>query len=220
MSNRIMLDCPGANAVTLHNLQPEIAIVGCYVTGTSDVIWSDAERALWEFHTTIVTIDQGYESPNVTTATVRDVEAEAWTADKAVELDTWSPDVARPTIYCDVDDLPDVLSGGWKGDLWLAIPGWVTGDPLPDHGDCTVVAVQDRQNVNGLYDSSIVLDSFWPDKEPITVSTTEQQSGWRWCGKCQSLFYGPNIKSSACVRGGAHEDNGSGDYTLTVVVTS
>ncbi|MFE6924366.1 hypothetical protein ACFVAV_25305 [Nocardia sp. NPDC057663] len=40
------------------------------------------------------------------------------------------------------------------------------------------------------------------------------QSGWRWCNKCQGLFFGgrPNPK---CPTGGAHDKTDSGNYTLT-----
>lgn len=38
------------------------------------------------------------------------------------------------------------------------------------------------------------------------------QSNWRWCSKCQALFYGP--VAGVCPSGGAHDGSGSGDYTL------
>lgn len=43
------------------------------------------------------------------------------------------------------------------------------------------------------------------------------QAGWRWCSKCQGLFYGPLQGVSACSQGGPHEDpevSGSGTYAL------
>jgi len=42
---------------------------------------------------------------------------------------------------------------------------------------------------------------------------TGRQNGWRWCSKCQSLFYGEHI-SSACPAGGRHVNAGSYDYDL------
>lgn len=77
----------------------------------------------------------------------------------------------------------------------------------------------------GAYDLSLVFDQasleLWDTQSttpPIPVPPKPiEQSGWRWCEKCQSLFYGPKIAHSVCPSGGLHSDNGSGDYTLTVV---
>jgi FAD binding domain len=41
------------------------------------------------------------------------------------------------------------------------------------------------------------------------------QSDWRWCHKCQSLFFGGN-PGSVCPAGGSHESIGSGDYSLVM----
>ena len=40
------------------------------------------------------------------------------------------------------------------------------------------------------------------------------QSDWRWCDKCQGLFFAGGNTLGACPAGGAHNDTGSGDYTL------
>jgi hypothetical protein len=39
------------------------------------------------------------------------------------------------------------------------------------------------------------------------------QDNWRWCHKCQGLFFGGN-PGPVCPAGGAHENAGSGDYVL------
>ena len=39
-----------------------------------------------------------------------------------------------------------------------------------------------------------------------------QQGGWRWCNRCQCLFYGDNYTTGWCVRGGGHNYYGSGNY--------
>lgn len=210
--SRVMIDCTGANAVDVHDKLPDTAIVGCYITGTSNIIWSDEEKDLWSSHADLITIDQGYQSPALTTAVVRDVETDAWAAAKAVDRNTWDPAVVRPTIYCDQTDLVTVLAAGWHGNLWLAIEGWAEGDALPNVGPCTVVAVQNAQNIEDLYDSSIVLDQWWPNKE---TDVTTDQTGWKHCSKCQALFWGAKQTESSCPRGGAHDDTGSYTYTLT-----
>jgi hypothetical protein len=43
------------------------------------------------------------------------------------------------------------------------------------------------------------------------------QSDWRWCNKCQGLFYGPAVATSRCPAGGAHAapaQSGSANYSL------
>jgi hypothetical protein len=49
----------------------------------------------------------------------------------------------------------------------------------------------------------------------VTASpaTAAQQYGWRWCNRCQCLFYGDNHTSGWCVVGGGHNWEGSGNYT-------
>jgi hypothetical protein len=41
------------------------------------------------------------------------------------------------------------------------------------------------------------------------------QSNWRWCQKCQGLFYGAN-PASVCPAGGPHDGGASGDYRLAI----
>jgi len=40
------------------------------------------------------------------------------------------------------------------------------------------------------------------------------QANWRWCSRCQGLWYGPG--SSRCPAGGAHSQEGSGNYVLNI----
>ncbi|MBL9103814.1 MAG: hypothetical protein JNL82_22915 [Myxococcales bacterium] len=40
------------------------------------------------------------------------------------------------------------------------------------------------------------------------------QRGWRWCNKCQALFY-CELGAGACPTGGGHDGGGSGKYQLT-----
>jgi len=40
------------------------------------------------------------------------------------------------------------------------------------------------------------------------------QGQWKWCNKCQAMFYGPNQGSSTCPAGGNHDGTVSGDYAL------
>lgn len=139
---------------------PGLQMVAGYVTGSPDILWTPAD---WAVFTGLgqVSIDQGFTGSPVPAATVRDVEPNAWTPAAAVNRSGWT--AARPTIYCDQNDLErsaGVLASGWQGDLWLAIPGWMTGQPLPAAPGCTIVAVQDSFTPS--YDLSTVLDPYWP----------------------------------------------------------
>ena len=45
----------------------------------------------------------------------------------------------------------------------------------------------------------------------------DHQSDWRWCNRCQGLFFGPGAAVSHCPAGGQHAaaaDSGSFDYSL------
>ena len=43
---------------------------------------------------------------------------------------------------------------------------------------------------------------------------TVGQNNWRWCHKCQGLYFGGNATQGSCPAGGAHDHTGSGDYLL------
>lgn len=45
------------------------------------------------------------------------------------------------------------------------------------------------------------------------MSTDFGQQGWRWCNKCEGLFF-TAYNSGRCPAGGAHDQNGSGEYSL------
>lgn len=158
---RTMGDAIHINAHTLAQI-PGLALVGGYVTGDSVVQWTPADWQLYPFLPHI-TIDQGFTGSPVGSAIVRDVEPTAWTPAAAVNKNGWT--AARPTIYCDRDDLSragGVLACGWRGDIWLAYPDWQPGQPLPPAPGCNYVAVQNQLNVNNSYDLSVVLDDTWP----------------------------------------------------------
>ena len=47
----------------------------------------------------------------------------------------------------------------------------------------------------------------------IVADTSLGQKNWRWCHKCQGLFFAGNA-GSHCPAGGAHDKTGSGNYDL------
>jgi hypothetical protein len=46
------------------------------------------------------------------------------------------------------------------------------------------------------------------------------QDNWRWCHKCQGLYFAGNLSQGACPAGDTHENRGSGDYNLVQKPTS
>ncbi|MEI7661000.1 MAG: hypothetical protein WCK34_02320, partial [Bacteroidota bacterium] len=42
------------------------------------------------------------------------------------------------------------------------------------------------------------------------------QNNWRWCRKCQGMYFAGNATQGLCPAGGAHDHTGSGDYKLVV----
>lgn len=178
MTNRAMGDATHDNARILAG-RP-LDLVAGYVTGTPDIRWQAPDWALFP-GIPHVTIDQGFANSPVPSAIVRDFEQFAWTASWANEHignGLWTPE--RPTIYSAQDTLQGILDDGWRRDLWMALPGWQPGDPWPPvvaeaiRLGCTIVAVQNRQDVVNAYDISVVLDPHWPNLPPTPPTWTEE----------------------------------------------
>lgn len=151
-----MGDSTHANVSILKRYCGDLHYIAGYVTGTPDIKWTDTDWAQFP-DATHITIDQGGPGSPVDTAIVRDVEPGAWNAKAAVNKTGWN--VERPTIYCDRSDLSSVLANGWRGDIWLAYPGWNSPEP-PSVSAGKIVAVQN--NYYGTYDTSTVYDTTWP----------------------------------------------------------
>lgn len=171
---RSMGDATHDNVAALAAIRSSLQLVAGYVTGTPDIQWTTADWAQFP-GIPRVTIDQGAAGSPIAVATVRDVEqledGSGWTWEPAAAVDTtdWTAD--RPTIYCDQDDLAEILDAGWRRDLWVAIVGWEPGQPYPAIVQqaislgCNLVAVQNQQDLGGgAYDLSVILDPTWPNK--------------------------------------------------------
>ena len=154
--NRLMYDGLGVDSAKIAAVSRKPDLIAVYDTGTPSVIWTPEDRSLFP-GIPQVTIDQGYISPVITKSMVRDVEPRAWNPASAVKTGNW--DTPRPTIYCDRNDLANVIALGWHGDVWLAFPGYTAPTP-PILGPVNIVAVQ---NTNGaIPETSIVYDTTWP----------------------------------------------------------
>ena len=174
-------------------------MVAGYLTGTTDIRWTTGDWAQFP-GIPHVTIDQGAYGSPVMWADVRDVEPGAWQPQNAVVRTGWT--AKRPTIYCNRNDLSregGVLGCGWKGDIWLAYPGWQTGQPLPTAPGCTYVAVQNQLGAGGnRYDLSVVLDNNWPQEAQWHLphgSPERCRSRTPRRGRCRSPGWG---RTTAC----------------------
>lgn len=187
--SRIMGDAIHDNVPALAGV-PGLQLVAGYVTGSADIQWTAGDWARFP-ELPHVTIDQGFTGSPVAGAVVRDVETGAWLPQAAVDRAGWT--AARPTIYCNRNDLSregGVLQCGWKGDLWLAYPGWSPGMPLPDAPGCNYVAVQAKLSVAGAYDLSFVLDPFWPWEGPVLTAYQPGSVGLVYTPAGQLQMYG------------------------------
>lgn len=161
--NRTMGDSTGPAA---DQIPQTVEMVAGYDTGTPSVIWEQRDWDLFPGKPQ-VHIDQGYGDTRVTDAHVMvfDVETGAFApadAERLINANT----MPRPTIYVNRSNMAATIASAqktpkWKGDIWLAFPGWKVGEPLPAiPAGCRYVAIQN--NYAGDYDTSVVLDDTWP----------------------------------------------------------
>jgi hypothetical protein len=167
---RLMGDATHDNVNTLAGVSG-LQLVAGYVTGSPDVRWTESDFARFP-GIPHVEIDQGFTGAPVYSATVQDVEAGAWSPNS---VPNWQAHCTapRPTVYCNQSTLPAVLATGWRGNLWLAVPGWREGQALPSPPGCTIVAVQNQLDVHTAYDLSTVLDPTWPSLAPVPAPEAE-----------------------------------------------
>ena len=53
--------------------------------------------------------------------------------------------------------------------------------------------------------------------DPMSIVASQSQADWRYCNKCQGLFFGGGLANSRCPAGGTHaapQQSGSGNYSL------
>lgn len=222
-------DCTGSN-VGAFKVPPGVLLAG-YVTGSGDVPWTDAQ---FSRAPNAVRIDQSpVNTPADETADVIDMENEAATLD---DLVPWvhaartnfalatRPGQREPCIYMSESRETDVVNALIAGGITSGVYLWraaemkakdaasvlqQAGGPFP------IVGVQ--YEFNPTYDVSL-FSSAWLNhvsgKPPASKPGPGKQTGWRYCSKCTSLFYGPDEPRSMCPRGGQHDGSHSHSYTL------
>lgn len=153
---RIAYDCTDVNAQWVRSNLPLPDVMFWYGTGSPDIEWTAAQRALFPAGI-LVEIDQGGAGSPVTGRRVLDVENGAWSVDRAVNVAMSDHDVIA--LYGSRSTLDSVAATRYRGNFWLAWPGWA-GEVLPSHPGITIVAVQDAWHQD--YDKSTLLDPSWP----------------------------------------------------------
>ena len=74
----------------------------------------------------------------------------------------------------------------------------------PSQGTCPAGGAHDR-SASGDYDMIVPVPG---------MRVPPGQTGWRWCQKCQGMFFGDNPSNGSCPVGGAHDKSASGPYKL------
>lgn len=222
-------DCVGANvgAFTV----PDGVLMAGYMTGLAEVPWTPAQFSRFPG---AIHIDQSpINTPANETADVIDMENRAATLE---DLVPWvhaartsyalglRPGQREPCIYMsqgrETDVVNTLIAGGitegvylWRAEEMTArqAAGVLAnaGGPFP------IVGVQYEFKANR--DGSLFAAA-WLNKVSIKAPTPAPkpgtQTGWRFCIKCQGLFWGPGETRSMCPRGGQHDGSHSHEYTL------
>lgn len=115
-------------------------------------------------------------------------------------------DVVNTLVNAGLTLVPLIVAE-WDGDRTRAIEEVAGGSgPYPVVG---------RQYANmGAYDMNVWSASWIQNVAGGYPST---QVGWRWCHKCQGLFWGPGENISHCPAGGQHDGSVSSIYEITAV---
>ncbi|HZM78508.1 MAG TPA: hypothetical protein VFC19_22505, partial [Candidatus Limnocylindrales bacterium] len=137
------------------------------------------------------------------------------------------PADSDPAVYYSAaNDTKHVIyrsADGHLHEIW-----WVFGTP-PAHVDLTVEALAppavDRPaafTIDGPNSQHVIYRGADNQIHEITWQTSllagpNTQGDWRWCNKCQGMFWGGNVTTSHCPAGGTHsppDQSGSRDYIL------
>lgn len=218
-----------------YSSKPSGANVALYSTGSSDIVATAAMRTA---NPDAVLIDQTPVSGVWdATADVDDYERGAVTlAELPVRAKLrmasfksgTRPGQREPAVYASQSNISAVvnalIAGGVTSGvgLWIADWSWTQAQAITDvltaSGPFPIVGVQ--YSNAGSFDLDVFSSAWWNNRSgqpttPVTVPPASiTQASWRWCHKCQSLFWGHNMGISVCPAGGTHDDTGSGDYSL------
>ena len=136
-----------------------------------------------------------------------------------------------PAVYCSRSSLPQYVNALDAGGLHGAQIGLVIADynydrqqaidevsssvPGPGNPYPVVGRQYSDQGGGGAYDLDIFSQPWVERRSGMSTPTVLAQQDWRWCRKCQGLFFGPYESASHCPAGGTHDGSQSGNYVLT-----
>lgn len=232
MNLTTVYDCMGSSLAGL-SVPPGVLLAG-YITGSGDVPWTAEQFAQ---HPTAIRIDQApTDTPADETADMIDVEPQAGTI---ADVPGWvngawesyrtgrRPGQRTPTIYVEESEETPVANelnaaGITSGvNLFLSMP-------MPEHaaiallssagGPFPLVGVQYQFNTG--YDVSLVSTGWLNNVSgaaPEPAPKPGTQEGWKFCSKCQGLFFGPGESRSVCPRGAQHDGSQSHTFSLPFI---
>lgn len=229
MTQTTVIDCTGSNvgAFTV----PSGAVMAGYDTGSGGVPWTPAQFSRYP---RAVHIDQSpVNTPADETSDVYDLESRAGTV---TGLPGWvhqawtsyttarRPGQRTPAVYCNMSTVTAAVNALAGAGITHGVNLWVAGEmpqaaaeKLVDNasGPFPVIGVQ--YQFLSLFDVSTVSDTWLrtvsgkPAAPPAGPGT---QQSWRWCRKCQGLFYSTTKVGGVCPAGGSHDGTQSHNYNL------
>lgn len=229
MNLTTVYDCMGSNLGKFP--VPHGVLLAGYVTGNGGVPWTPQQFAA---HPDAIRIDQSPQNtPADELADVLDVEQQAATL---ADIPAWvdaarinyatrrRPGQRMPCIYMNQSTVTPVANTLIRAGLtsgiylWLAAPmtsTMATAELEAAGGSFPIVGIQ--YQFLGDHDVSL-FNTEWltnvSGKPVPSLPKPGTQSGWAYCSKCTSLFFGPQEAQSHCSAGGHHDGSHSHDYTL------
>jgi hypothetical protein len=196
-----------------------------YSTGSGDVPWATATFAAHAKPYPAVHIDQDAAATDAT-ADVLDVESLAATV---ADIPGWirraranyakrvRPSQRWPAVYCSMGTLPSAIAILTSNSL-VNVP-FITTEP----GNTEAYAIQRVTTATGpypcvgcqyQYGTYVDYDILSLDWMINVAGEAGTQVNWKWCNKCQGMFYAPNESKSVCPKGGTHNGSTSYNYAL------
>jgi len=222
-------DCTGSNLSKI-TIPAGVKMAG-YITGSDGVPWTAEQLAT---HPDAIRIDQSPQNtPADETADVLDVEQRAatladipgwWHAASANYQRGVRPGQREPLIYCNQSMLTPVANALKQAGIMGGVGLWLAAEMSTADAAAKVLAGSGPWPVRGVqcaflgdHDLSVFSATWFNtrSKKPVTsVPGPGTQTGWRYCWKCKSLFYGPEQEDSFCGLNGRHDGSRSHEYTL------
>ena len=222
-------DCMGINLGGFPT--PHGALLAGYLTGSGAVPWTSAQFAN---HPDAIKIDQWpVHTPAGTAADWIDVEGQAVPipdvparydlAVNAYHAGNW-PGQREPAIYVEESEETPVANALIAAGITTPV-NFVLTKPMSRQqaqslldmttGQFPYVGIQ--YEFNDLYDVSLVSVEWLntrSSKPRASKPGPGTQTGWRFCRKCQGLFWGPGQSISHCPVGAEHDGSQSHEYAL------